>query len=198
MKRFFVFVLLLTTLSHTQAAELLLTAGATYNQLNILGQDEVPTYRGAGGYGEFDYLMQFGETSALSLFGIFQKASLDNTANRAEQTEVVDISYMGGGLKLWLGKTFLSASIGRLTFKDIAKGNSEVEIESKERAYEFGIGHRIKLGQHFGIIVSFHALNSTLHPENGSGFENEYGIWNYRVGFALNFVLPSIPVDEDF
>jgi hypothetical protein len=198
MKRLFLLILLILSFTPSQAAELLLTAGATYNQLNILGQDKVPTYRGAGGYGELDYLIPFGESSALSLFGIFQKASLDNTANRAEQTEVVDINYMGGGLKLWLGKTFLSASLGRLTFKDIAKGNSEVEIESKERAYEVGIGHRIKLGQHFGIILSFHALNATLHPENGTGFESEYGIWNYRVGFALNFVLPSMPVDEDF
>lgn len=178
------------------AAELLLSVGGTFNHLNLFGQSTIPTYRGAGGYAEFDYLIPVGNSKALSLFGVYHKSTMDNLANDAQQTEVLDTNYVGGGVKLWAQKTFFSASIGKYNFKDTARGTNVADIRSEEQAYEVGVGHRFKLSQHFGLIVSLHALHATLHPENGSGFTSKYGIWQYRAGFALNFVLPSSPSGE--
>ena len=188
-----IFILFILTSLQVTAAEFMLSGGASFNHMNLLGQDQVPTYQGQGFFGDVDYLLPFGHRKAFSFFVHYQTSTLDNIHSESPIKEKITLGYLGGGARLWVKQLFFSASLGKLTFKDVATGEVEKNIESEERAYELGIGYRIKVTQLMGLIISGHALNSTLHPENGDGFDSEYRIWNYRASIALNFVLPSIP-----
>jgi hypothetical protein len=185
------FLLLLTLLSlPLGAAELLVTGGGTYNYSNILGQSDVPSYQGKGYFGEFEYLMPFSSDNALSLFGTYHKSSQENSAND-EIKESLEIGYMGAGLKLYFGNTYLSASIGRVKFENSVTGEVSKDISSSEVGQEIGLGYRMKLSQLFGLVISANALHASLDPSNGSGFDKDYDLWQYRGSIGLNFIIPS-------
>lgn len=174
------------------SAELLLTGGASFNYSNILGQSDVPSYQGKGYFGEFEYLMPFSSENALSLFGIYHRSAQDNSAND-EIKESLEIGYLGAGLKLYFGNMYLSASIGRVKFENTVTGEITKDISSNEIGQEVGIGYRLKLSQLFGLVISANALHASLNPSNGSGFQEDYDLWQYRGSIGLNFIIPSSP-----
>lgn len=177
------------------ASEFLLTAGGSYNYSNILGQSDVPSYQGKGYFGEFEYLMPFTSETALSLFGVYHKSFQDNSAND-EIKESLEIGYMGGGLKLYINSFYVSASIGRVDFQNSVTGTIKKNITSDEMGQEVGIGYRLKLSQLIGIVISANALHASLNPSNGSGFYEDYTLWQYRASIGLNFIIPSSAPSE--
>ena len=191
MKFLLVVVAILFSLS-AWSSEIMLTGGISYNHSNILGQSDVPSYRGKGYFGELEYLMPFSSRNALSIFGVYHKSSQENTAND-EITETLEVGYMGGGLKLYFGSLSISASIGRVDFNDKVTGDINKNISANEIGQEIGIGYRLKLTPLTGIVFSAHALHSSLNPSNGSGFYEDYDLWQYRASIGINFIIPSIP-----
>ena len=178
------------------ASEFLITGGASYNFTNILGQSDVPSYKGKGYFGEFEYLMPMSSSSALSLFGIYHKSFQENSAND-EIKESLEIGYMGAGLKLYFGSLYVSGSVGRVNFENDVSGEIEKKITSKEMGQEFGIGYRVKISRLLGLIISANALHANLDPSNGSGFYKDYDLWQYRGSIGLNFILPSTPPPDE-
>jgi hypothetical protein len=174
------------------ASEFLLTAGGSFNYSNILGQSDVPSYQGKGYFGEFEYLMPFSSDNALSLFGVYHKNAQENSAND-EIKESLEVGYMGAGLKLYFGRMYLSASIGRVKFENSVTGEISKNISSNEIGQEVGLGYRLKLSQLFGLVLSANALHASLNPSNGSGFHKDYDLWQYRGSIGLNFIIPSSP-----
>lgn len=195
MKILYLFLLALIALP-IQASEFMLTGGASYNYSNIVGQSDVPSYQGTGYFGEFEYLMPFSSSNALSLFGIYHKNTQENSAND-EIKEVLDVGYMGAGLKLYFTNWYIGASIGKVDFENNVSGTIEKKITSKEVGMEFGVGYRMKISRLLGLIVSLNALHASLEPSNGSGFYKDYDLWQYRGSIGLNFILPSsAPVEK--
>jgi hypothetical protein len=177
------------------SSELMLTGGMSFNHTNILGQSDVPSSRGKGYFGEFEYLMPIAGRNALSIFGVYHDSTQENTAND-EVMETINIGYFGGGLKLYVGSFSISASVGRVSFQDKVTGAINKNITSNETGQEVGIGYRLKLSELTGIVIGAHALHSSLNPANGDGFYEDYDIWQYRVSIGINFILPSGPSES--
>lgn len=175
---------------NTWSSEIMLTGGMSFNHSNILGQSDVPSYRGKGFFGELEYLMSFSSRNALSIFGVYHKSFQENTANN-QITETLEIGYLGGGLKLYFGSFSISASVGRVDFNDKVTGTINKNISANESAQEVGIGYRLKLTALTGLVFSAHALHSSLNPSNGSGFYEDYDLWQYRASIGINFIIPS-------
>lgn len=184
-----IFVFIFTSGAH--AGELIIGGGASFNHTNIIGQSDAPSYQGNGLFGEVEYLIPFANKKAFSLFGIYQKNELENTNNDSTLQETLKVSYLGGGLKFYMGSAYLSASIGRVNFSDTATGTVEKEIKSSELGQEVGAGFRFRLTSSLGITFSIHALHASLNPSNGSGFYKDYDLWQYRGSVGLSFVIPS-------
>jgi hypothetical protein len=179
----------------TWSGEIMLTGGMSFNHSNIIGQSDIPSYRGKGFFGEVEYLMPISFRNAISLFGVYHKSTQENTANNAI-TETLKLGYMGGGVKLYFGSFSISGSIGRINFNDKVTGSISKNISTNEIAQEVGIGYRVKLSQLTGIVFSAHALHSGLSPSNGSGFYEDYDLWQYRASVGINFIIPSAPPIE--
>jgi hypothetical protein len=185
-----IFLVSLLVSKVTFANELMLSAGGFATHLNLLGQEDPPTYRGYGYYAELEYLMPFSVRYALSFFAIGSKSSSENVAD-TEIKEEISLGYLGFGSKFYFGNSFLSLSFGKIHFDLEATGEVEKTINADETGYEVGIGHRFKISTLMGLVVSLSALHSTLNPENGSGFYKDYDLWQYRGSIGLNFILPS-------
>jgi hypothetical protein len=187
----FITLLFIIVTSSLFGSELMISGGASYHQSNIYGYSDIPTYRGSGYFVEADYKMEVTFDFQISVFGVYHTSSQDNTFESSSIQETTENDYLGFGLKLWFDKTYFSASMGKLDFVDIASGTTVREIRAKDSAYEFGLGHRWKLTDHFSLVFAVNALNSKLDPSSGSGFSQELEIWSYRGSAGINIVIPS-------
>lgn len=169
----------------------MLNFGGSFTYANILGQNEPPTYKGMGAFGEAEYLIPFSRSNALSFIGTYQTNSLANTANDELIKESLKTSYAGVGLKLYFEKLFISLTTGKLNFKDTVRGETEKEITTKETAYELGVGYRFRITNMVGLIMSVHALRAGMDPDHGSGFNSDYEYLQYRAAIGVNIIIPS-------
>jgi len=190
MKFYFLLTLLLFSFT-AQSAELMLSGGVDFNQTNLFGQNQSPTYRGSGQWGELEYLLPFGGGNALSLFGHYHQSEQDNTFKESLIKEKLTLPYYGAGMKYWMNRTFLSFSYGKLRFKDDVTGDVERVIKTDANSFELGVGYRVRLARAVGLIFSLNANYASLRLPDSSNVPYKYNFWNYRAAVGLNFVIPS-------
>ena len=190
MKFALLLALLISSLS-ALSAELMLTGGVDFNQTNLLGQNQSPTYRGSGQWGELEYLLPFGGGNAISLFGHYQQSEQDNTFKESLIKEKLKLSYFGAGMKYWMRRTFVSFSYGKLRFQDDITGEVNRIIKEDANSYEFGLGYRFRLTRAVGLVFSVNAKYASLRLPDNSNVPYKYNFWNYRAAVGLNFVIPS-------
>lgn len=195
MKTFFTILFLILFSWQGHSAELLVTAGGLYSQLNIYGQDKVPTYRGSGWYGEGEYLMRFAQKNAVSLFATISTSNLENTANDDIQ-EKINLDFFGAGVKLYFNNNFFSLGYGKVKFKNEVTGTVQRTITATDNAIDLGIGHRFKISRYTGIFVGLNALNFTIDQQDDSSITQKYQVWQYRAYLGLNFIIPSGPGEK--
>jgi len=173
------------------AAELMLTGGVDFNQTNLFGQNQSPTYRGSGQWGELEYLLPMGTGNAISLFGHYHQSEQDNTFKDSTIKEKLTLSYYGAGFKYWMNRTFLSFSYGKLRFKDDVSGDVVRVIKENANSYEFGLGYRMRITRGIGLIFSLNANYASLKLPDSNDIPYKYNFWNYRAAVGLNFIIPS-------
>jgi hypothetical protein len=173
------------------SAELILTGGVDYNQTNLFGQNESPTYRGSGQWAEVDYLLPIGGVNAVSVFAHYHQSKQENTFTESLIKEKLTLSYFGVGLKYWSGKTFFSTSYGKIRFRDDVTGDVNRVIETSENGLEFGVGYRLRLGRAAGLIFSLNANYAKLKLLDNNDIPQKLNFWNYRAAVGLSFVIPS-------
>jgi hypothetical protein len=190
MKLYFLLTLLFFSFT-ARSAELMVSGGVDFNQTNLFGQNQSPTYRGSGQWGELEYLLPFGGGNAISLFGHYHQSEQDNTFKESLIKEKLTLSYYGAGMKYWMNRTFLSFSYGKLRFKDDVTGDVERVIKENANSFELGVGYRVRLARAVGLIFSLNANYASLRLPDSSNVPYKYNFWNYRAAVGLNFVIPS-------
>lgn len=173
------------------SAELMVTGGVDFNQTNLFGQNQSPTYRGSGQWADVDYLVPIGGSNALSLFAHYHQNKQKNTFADSLIKEELSLSYFGAGLKFWSGRTFFSTSYGKLRFRDDVTGDVNRVLETSEDGFEFGVGYRYRLTRGMGLIFSLNANYATLNLPDINDISQKYNFWNYRAAIGFNFVIPS-------
>jgi hypothetical protein len=176
--------------TNAHAAELILSGGPQMVRSSIYGQEDTPSYTGKGFFLEAEYYLQIGRTYAFSLFGVHHKSKLEDTVDSTIREDQIN-TYYGIGLKIYSGVLFFSGSVGQFNFENKASGTSNVTVSSSEGAFEFGAGLAFRLTNSIGITFAAFALNTSLNPENGKNFSEDYDLWQFRAVAGISFTLPS-------